>query len=107
MKPTQLYERLIEATFTDRQARAIVQAFQEAGLCEKGEIGTEQCLILLDKLLEAEPFAPFEIESGTATFKITSREQCRFNRFGNPVIRLGDGKTHILFSLARVATLTN
>jgi hypothetical protein len=131
MTAIELYKQMTEATFTDPQARGIVQALQKAGLCEKGEIDVASVKVLpsrplmakfekiiadvqaatienewsfelLGKLLEAEPFVPFEIESGKTTLMITSPEQCRFNRFGYPVVKLGDGIKHILFLITRV-----
>lgn len=67
---------------------------------------TETCKRVIEHLLEAEPFVPFEIEISSGTvFTIRSEDQCQFSYLTTPVINLGDGKKSYLLQIVRVTAL--
>lgn len=91
---TQIHKTLLAAAFTDQQARGLVTMLQQLGTVEPGEIGGE--LERFERLLEAEPFTPSEIElSGGLRFRVQERGAGGFTRHGSLWVRQ-DGKLHVL-----------
>ena len=98
---TQVYRQLKAAQFTERQARALVEILQAAGVVAPEPPESE--LERMEQYLLAEPFQPFVIEMSTGkSYRIERRAQCGFSRHGSVQLSEHDEAPRAILSSAHI-----